>query len=116
MSMSNMSCESALGLFREACGLSAPLALVCQDASSSAGAYTPLDYPRPFMVIGRLPTADLSLNHEQVSRRHVYLQAIEGRVYCIDLESRTKTHWKGQEGAQSQGWLDSGGSIQVGPY
>ena len=107
--MSNMSCESALGLFRKACGLSAPLALVCQDASSSAGAYSPLDYPRPFMVVGRLPTADLFLNHEQVSRRHVYLQAIEGRVYCVDLESRTKTHWKGQEGAQSQGWLDSGG-------
>jgi pSer/pThr/pTyr-binding forkhead associated (FHA) protein len=114
--MSNMSFEPALGLFRRACGLSAPLALVCQDASSPAGAYTPLDYPRPFMVVGRLPTADLSLNHEQVGRRHVYLQAIEGRVYCVDLESRTKTHWKGQAGDQSRGWLDPGGSIQVGPY
>ena len=114
--MSNMSCEPALGLFRKACGLSAPLALVCQDVSSSAGAYSPLDYPRPFMLIGRLPTADLSLNHDDVSRRHVYLQAVLGRVYCIDLESRTKTHWKGPEGAQSQGWLDPGGSIQVGPY
>ena len=114
--MSNMSYELALGLFRNACGLSAPLALVCQVVSSSAGAYTPLDYPRPFMLIGRLPTADLSLNHEQVGRRHAYLQAIEGRVYCIDLESRTKTHWKGQEGAQSRGWLDPGGSIQIGPY
>jgi pSer/pThr/pTyr-binding forkhead associated (FHA) protein len=114
--MSNMSSEPALELFRKACGLSAPLALVCQDASSSAGAYTPLDYPRPFMLIGRLPTADLSLNHDRVSRRHVYLQAVEGRVYCIDLESRTKTHWKGEEVAQSQGWLDPRGSIQVGPY
>jgi pSer/pThr/pTyr-binding forkhead associated (FHA) protein len=114
--MSNVNCELALGLFRKACGLSAPLALVCQDVSSSAGAYAPLDYARPFMLIGRLPTADLSLNHDDVSRRHAYLQAVEGRVYCIDLESRTKTLWKGQEGAQSEGWLDPSGSIQVGPY
>ena len=111
-----MSCEPALELFRNACGLRAPLALVCQEVSSAAGAYTPLDYPRPFMVIGRLPMADLSLNHEQIGRRHAYLQAVEGRVYCIDLESRTKTHWKGEEGAQSRGWLDPGGAIQVGPY
>ena len=79
--MSNMSSGLALSVFRNACGLSAPLALVCQDVSSSAGAYTPLDYPRPFMLIGRLPTADLCLNREDVSRRHTFLQAIEGRVY-----------------------------------
>ena len=114
--MSNMSSGLALSVFRNACGLSVPLALVCQDVSSSAGAYTPLDYPRPFMLIGRLPTADLCLNREDVSRRHTFLQAIEGRVYCIDLESRTKTFWQGKDDAQSQGWLDPGGSIQVGSY
>jgi pSer/pThr/pTyr-binding forkhead associated (FHA) protein len=108
--------ETALQLFRKACGLSAPLALVCQDASSQVGAYTPLEYARPFMLIGRQPTADLLLNHDQVSRRHAYLQAIVGRVYCIDLASRSKTFWHGHPDARSQGWLDSGQFIQVGPY
>jgi pSer/pThr/pTyr-binding forkhead associated (FHA) protein len=111
-----MSFESALQLFRTACGLGAPLSLVCQDASSSAGAYTPLDHSRPFLLVGRLPLADLSLNNTQISRRHAYLQAIEGRVSCIDLESRTKTYWDGREVAQSRGWLDPGHFIQVGPY
>ena len=111
-----MSRVPALELFRIACGLSAPLALVCQDLTWSTGAYTPLDYPRPFMLIGRHAMADLSLNNEQVSRRHAYLQAVGGGVYCVDLESRTKIHWKGQEGDQSRGWLEPGTSIQVGQY
>ena len=111
-----MSFESALQLFRNACGLVAPLSLVCQDASSSAGAFTPLDYPRPFLLVGRHPLADLYLNHTQVSRRHAYLQAIAGRVFGVDLESRTQTYWNGQETAQTQGRLDPGQFIQVGPY
>jgi pSer/pThr/pTyr-binding forkhead associated (FHA) protein len=111
-----MSFETALQQFRTACGLSAPLSLVCQEASSAAGAYTPLDYPRPFLLVGRHPQADLSLNHPLVSRRHAYLQAIAGRVFWVDLESRTQTYWDGQEEARAQGWLDPGSFIQVGPY
>jgi pSer/pThr/pTyr-binding forkhead associated (FHA) protein len=111
-----MDFESALQLSRTACGLGAPLSLVCQEASSSAGAFAPLDYPRPFLLVGRHPLADLSLNNPQVSRRHTYLQAIAGRVFCVDLESRTQTRWEGEEAARSQGWLDPGRFIQVGPY
>jgi pSer/pThr/pTyr-binding forkhead associated (FHA) protein len=75
-----------------------------------------LDYPRPFLLVGRHPLADLFLNHPQVSRRHAYLQAIAGRVFGVDLQSRTQTYWDGQEAAQAQGWLDPGRFIQVGPY
>jgi pSer/pThr/pTyr-binding forkhead associated (FHA) protein len=89
--------------------------LVCQDASSLGGAYTPLSYPRPFLLIGRQSTADLVLDDPEISRRHVYLQAIASRVFCVDLESRTKTYWDGQE-AQSRGWFDPGRLIQVGRY
>jgi pSer/pThr/pTyr-binding forkhead associated (FHA) protein len=103
-------------LFRKACGLDDRPALVCQKGSSSTGSYTPLDYPRPFMLIGRDPEADLSLNDAQVSRRHAFLQAIGGRVYWIDLESRTKVFGDGQEVPQSQGWLDPGHFIGIGPY
>ncbi len=111
-----MNYEPAMELFRKACGLGDPLALVCQKVSSSTGPYTPLDYPRPFMLIGRDPEADLLLNDAQISRRHAFLQAVAGRVYWIDLESRTKVFGNGQEAPQSQGWLDPGHFIQVGQY
>ncbi len=76
----------------------------------------PLDDSPPFLLIGRRATADLNLNHPQVSRRHAYLQAIAGRVFCIDLGSRTKTHWDDLEVGRPWGWLDPGQSIHVGPY
>ena len=82
----------------------------------STGAYTPLEYPRPFLLIGRDPEVDLLLNDGQISRRHAFLQAVAGRVYWIDLESRTKVFGEGQEAPQSQGWLDPGHFIQIGPY
>jgi pSer/pThr/pTyr-binding forkhead associated (FHA) protein len=111
-----MSHEPAMELFRRACGLGDRLALVCQKGNASTGCYTPLEYPRPFMLIGRDPEADLSLNDAQVSRRHAFLQAVAGRVCWIDLESRTKVFEDGQEVPRSQGYLDPGRSIQIGPY
>jgi pSer/pThr/pTyr-binding forkhead associated (FHA) protein len=111
-----MSHEPAMELFRRACGLGDQLALVCQKGNSSTGSYAPLEYPRPFMLIGRDADCDLSLNDAQVSRKHAFLQTIAGRVYWIDLESRTKVFEDGQEAPQSQGWLDPGHFIQIGPY
>jgi pSer/pThr/pTyr-binding forkhead associated (FHA) protein len=92
------------------------MALKCQDVRSPVGASAPLEYARPFMLIGRHPAADLCLNDVQISRRHVYLQAVGGRVFCLDLESRTKVYWDGEQDARSRGWLDPGRSILVGPY
>src|SRR5882757_650040 len=45
-------------------------------------------FRQPFLVIGRRPDSDLRLDHWQVSRRHAYLQMIEGRYFCVDLGSR----------------------------
>ena len=42
----------------------------------------------------------------QVSRRHVYLQVIEGRPFWLDLESRTGT--RGDRESQRFGWLAGG--------
>ena len=71
-------------------------------------------FRHPFVVIGRRPECDLVLDHWQVSRRHAYLQLIEGRYYCIDLGSRTGTH--GGDSAERSGWLERGRAIQIGPY
>ncbi len=105
-----------MDLFRRACGLGDPLALVCQKVGSSTGAYMPLDYPRPFLLIGRDAEADLSLNDALISRRHAFLQVVAGRVSWIDLESRTKVLEEGQEVPQPHGWLDPGRFIQVGAH
>ena len=71
-------------------------------------------FQQPFLVIGRSPDSDLMLDHWQVSRRHAYLQLIEGRYYCVDLGSRTGTH--GGDASERSGWLDRDRAIQIGPY
>src|SRR6185312_6299392 len=91
---SAMSHETPLERFRKACGLGAPLALAAQGTDAPAPSSQPLEWPGPFLFIGSHPTADLSLYSRQVSRRHVYLQAVAGRLIGIDLKTRTGTFWE----------------------
>jgi pSer/pThr/pTyr-binding forkhead associated (FHA) protein len=104
--------DVALEQFLAACGSSEPLRLGVgqRDELMSETRI----YRQPFVVIGRRPECDLILDHWQVSRRHAYLQLIEGRYYCIDLGSRTGTH--GGDSAERSGWLERGRAIQIGPY
>jgi pSer/pThr/pTyr-binding forkhead associated (FHA) protein len=111
-----MSHETPLERFRKACGLGAPLALVAQGTDAPAPSSQPLEWPGPFLLIGRHPKDDLSLPSRQVSRRHAYLQAVAGRVICIDLKSRRGTFWDDEAEHRPWGWLDTGGSIRIGPY
>jgi pSer/pThr/pTyr-binding forkhead associated (FHA) protein len=64
--------------------------------------------------VGGDPRADLPLLDAQVSKRHAYLQVIGGRVFCLDLGSRTGTRWGAVN--QPSGWLLRGRSLGVGPY
>ncbi len=68
----------------------------------------------PFALIGRDESCACRLDHADVSRRHAYLQAIFGRIFCIDLGSRTGTYW-GDTPLRS-GWLDPGVPVRIGPY
>jgi hypothetical protein len=68
----------------------------------------------PCAVIGRNEDADVPLQDALVSRRHVYMQLVAGRLFCVDLGSRTGTHWR--HGTQPWGWLDRGEAIRVGPF
>jgi pSer/pThr/pTyr-binding forkhead associated (FHA) protein len=99
-------------LFMEACNAPGPLQLSVLDATRPE----PLRrvFHQPFVVIGRNPTTDLLLDHWRVSRRHAYLQIVMGRLFCIDLGSRTGTEW--DDGTKAPGWLDPDRSIVVGPY
>ena len=104
--------DATLELFLAACGSNEPLRLgVGQRDVLLSETRT---FRQPFLVIGRRPESDLVLDHWQVSRRHAYLQLIEGRFYCVDLGSRTGTH--GGDAAERSGWLERGRAIQIGPF
>src|SRR5580704_8659042 len=68
----------------------------------------------PIALIGRDESCLCRLKHPDVSRRHAYLQAIFGRIFCIDLGSRTGTHWS--DTSRKSGWLDPDSPIRTGPY
>ena len=99
-------------LFLAACGSAEPLRLALSHRDQVAT--ETFVAKQPFLVIGRSPDSDLVLDHWQVSRRHAYLQLIDGRFYCVDLGSRTGTH--GGDVTERSGWLERGRSVRIGPY
>jgi pSer/pThr/pTyr-binding forkhead associated (FHA) protein len=98
--------------FLTACGLTNPLQLVVESQSSYEGELRLLN--QPYAVIGRDPRADVVLDHAKVSRRHIYVQVVDGEAFWIDLESRTGTRGNGD--SQKSGWLGGGGTVRAGPY
>ena len=98
--------------FLNACGLEESLQLVVESQRGDEDELRLLQ--QPFAVIGRDPRADVVLDHSQVSRRHVYLQVVEGRAFWVDLESRTGT--RGEHESERSGWLEDGKTLWVGPY
>ncbi|HEY7424125.1 MAG TPA: FHA domain-containing protein [Gemmataceae bacterium] len=67
----------------------------------------------PFALIGRDERADLRLDDERVSSRHAYLQVAAGRLWWVDLGSRTGTH--GQPD-QPPGLLRRGQDLRIGSF
>src|SRR5579885_1930711 len=98
--------------FLNACGFREPLRLVIDGPRGVEG--EPRTLPQPFAVIGRDPRADVILDDLRVSRRHVYLQAVAGQVFWVDLESRTGTC--DETGTRKSGWLVGGGLLEIGPF
>ncbi len=96
----------------EACGVAGPLVLGVEEPGVAGISWRVLD--QPFVVVGRDPSADLVLKGPAMSRRHAYLQMIAGRLFCIDLQSRTGTHWGDEPGLW--GWVDPRAGVRVGPY
>lgn len=94
------------------CGQIRPISLV---ASLHRGK-KPTRYliQKPYAIIGRHPQCDVLLPYPDVSNQHVYLQVLDGRLFCVDQESRKWVYWKDKP--RLYGWLDAGEWIQVGPY
>lgn len=45
-----------------------------------------------YLLIGRLPTSDLVLDHPEVSRRHALIREVDGRFLLEDLDSSNGTY------------------------
>ena len=101
-------------LFLKACGLSDSHAFALEVEGPGEGEVVSRTFKRPFALIGRDPNADLVLDHALVSSRHAYLQVIAGRVYCVDLGSRSGVDW--EKGPERSGWVDQTWGICIGPY
>jgi pSer/pThr/pTyr-binding forkhead associated (FHA) protein len=98
--------------FLAACGIEDSFQFAIENQSATESRLRLLY--QPFAVIGRDLRADVVLDHADVSRRHVYLQVVEGRVFWVDLESRTGT--RGEREPRRFGWLEGGRTFRVGPY
>jgi pSer/pThr/pTyr-binding forkhead associated (FHA) protein len=99
-------------LFLQACRCVGPLCLRVEHAGDSVATERVLR--QPFALVGCDPRMDLFLNHPEVSRRHVYLQLLGNKVFCVDLQSRTGIHW--QEGSKRSGWLAADQALRIGPF
>ena len=106
--MTDQESRSAL----EACGSTGPLILGVEEPGTSSFSWRVFD--RQFVVVGRDPGSDLVLQDPALSRRHAYFQVIAGRLFCVDLQSRTGTHWGEEPGLW--GWVDPDGGVRVGPF
>jgi pSer/pThr/pTyr-binding forkhead associated (FHA) protein len=100
----------AMDEFLSSCGADGPLRLdVTGPAPRQAVRCV---FEQPCVMIGRDLGNDLRLDHDQVSRRHAYLQVLSGRTFCVDLGSRTGLWWGKR--TRNCGWLES--PMYIGSY
>jgi hypothetical protein len=98
--------------FWQACGGSGPQGLEVECEGPEGLLRQELEYP--CALLGRDRKNQIVLAHRDISRRHAYFQLIAGRVFCLDLQSRTGTHWEGGQGPW--GWLKPDQEVRVGPF
>ncbi len=104
--------EQFMNAFMKACETEGPLQLAVRGPSSNESGLRLLH--QPFALVGRDDRADVPLAHKLVSRRHAYLQVVDGQAFWLDLDSRSGTAVDGQ--LRKFGWLEAGKSIRIGPY
>lgn len=104
--------DSRMNVFLDACRMSGPLRLAVETPGEQLPGVRILH--QPFALVGRDPRADVPLEDRLVSRRHAYLQVVEGHLFWFDLESRHGV--EAGEGRGSHGWLAADEAMRIGPY
>lgn len=97
--------------FLHACGVHPALELEVEATSKSRA--TRYSLRQPFAIVGRHPAADLYLDSDGIRPRHVYFQAIEGKVACINV-SMTGTIQTSEAEVETFAWLKPNESVHFG--
>jgi pSer/pThr/pTyr-binding forkhead associated (FHA) protein len=98
--------------FATDCGLRGTLRLVvCNEAT---GVTEKFNVDEPFAIVGRASNCQVRLNHPDVNYRHAYLQVIEGRVYCYDLDSEHGVRWGSRR--RKKGVFTARDVLHIGPF
>lgn len=100
-----------MDVFLQACGVHPALELEVE----AAGTVPAVRYclRQPFAIIGRHPAADVHLDADGMRPRHVYFQAVEGRIACINVSQSASFLADGKE-VESFCWLAPSQVVQVG--
>ncbi len=104
--------DPIINRFAEACGAAGPLDL--QVDLVDGGVLARGTVEMPFTLVGRDDACDVTLTDAEVNPRHCWLQVIGGRVFAIDLGSRTGLRWP--DGGCGSGWLEVGHPVRIGPF
>jgi pSer/pThr/pTyr-binding forkhead associated (FHA) protein len=104
--------DPLISRFAEACGATGPLDLRVDLAEGGVLAEGTIQMP--FSLVGRDDACDVTLTDAEVNPRHTWLQVIGGRIFALDLGSRTGLGWPG--GGTGSNWLDVGVPVRVGPF
>lgn len=104
--------DPVISRFAESCSATAPLDLRVDLAEG--GLLAEGTVPMPFSLVGRDDACDVTLTDAEVNPRHAWLQVIGGRVFAVDLGSRTGLNWP--SGGTGSGWLDVGIPVRIGPF
>jgi len=97
--------------FLQACGVSPALELEVEVAGPASVIRYCLR--QPFVILGRHPLADIRLDADGVRPRHLYFQAIEGRVACINV-AHSASFVADDHEIVSFSWLPIGQSVEIG--
>jgi pSer/pThr/pTyr-binding forkhead associated (FHA) protein len=104
--------DPLISRFAEACGATGPLDMRVDLAEG--GVLAEGTVSMPFSLVGRDDACDVTLTDAEVNPRHAWLQVLGGRVFAIDLGSRTGLIWP--SGENGSGWLDVGTPVRIGPF
>jgi hypothetical protein len=104
--------DPLISRFADACGATAPLDLRVDLAGG--GLLAEGSIAQPFTLIGRDDACDVTLTDPEINPRHSWLQVVGGRVFAVDLGSRSGLVWPGH--VRGPGWLDAGGPVRLGPF
>ena len=104
--------DPLIARFANACGATAPLDLRVDLAGGGVLAEGSID--QPFTLVGRDDACDVTLADPDINPRHAWLQVLGGRVFAVDLGSRTGLSWP--SGGHGPGWLDPGTPVRIGSF